>query len=102
MNKASNTDWGRVKREAAADTPVVFDEAQELYNPNDAAATKAFWARAVVRRGPQKEPTKAQVAIRFDRDLLDVLKATGRGWQTRVNDMVRAQVLGQQQRSTAA
>jgi uncharacterized protein (DUF4415 family) len=27
--------------------------------------------------------------IRFDQDVLDALKATGRGWQTRVNDAMR-------------
>jgi uncharacterized protein (DUF4415 family) len=40
-------------------------------------------------RGPQKAPTKVQTAIRFDPDVLDALRATGRGWQTRVNDVMR-------------
>lgn len=40
-------------------------------------------------RGPQKTPTKVQTTIRFDRDVLDGLKATGKGWQTRVNDAMR-------------
>ena len=43
-------------------------------------------------RGPQKAPTKVQTAIRFDADVLAALKATGRGWQTRVNDAMRAYV----------
>ena len=33
--------------------------------------------------------TKEQVAIRFDRDMLAALRATGPGWQTRVNDAMR-------------
>ena len=41
------------------------------------------------RRGPQKAPTKVSTTIRFDRDVLSALKATGRGWQTRVNDAMR-------------
>jgi uncharacterized protein (DUF4415 family) len=94
MKNSSKTDWNRVKREAAADAPIAFDPTQDLYNPNDSKAVEAFIAKAVVRRGPQKAPTKAQVAIRFDRDVLDVLKATGRGWQTRVNDLVRREFLG--------
>lgn len=40
-------------------------------------------------RGPQKAPTKVQTAIRFDADVLAALKASGKGWQTRVNDAIR-------------
>ncbi len=40
-------------------------------------------------RGPQKTPVKIQTTIRFDPDVLEGLKATGRGWQTRVNDAMR-------------
>ena len=41
------------------------------------------------RRGPQKAPTKVPTTIRFDADVLAALKASGRGWQTRVNDAMR-------------
>ena len=40
-------------------------------------------------RGPNKLPTKKQVAIRFDDDVLTALRASGKGWQTRVNDAMR-------------
>lgn len=36
-------------------------------------------------RGPNKNPTKEQVAIRFDREVLLAFRATGPGWQTRIN-----------------
>jgi uncharacterized protein (DUF4415 family) len=36
-------------------------------------------------RGPNKNPTKEQVAIRFDRDVLVAFRASGAGWQTRMN-----------------
>ena len=36
-------------------------------------------------RGPSKNPTKEQVAIRFDRDVLIAFRASGPGWQTRMN-----------------
>lgn len=39
-------------------------------------------------RGPQK-PLKRPTTIRPDADVLQSLKATGRGWQTRVNDAIR-------------
>ena len=45
-------------------------------------------------RGPQKAPTKRLVSIRLDRDVLDALRATGRGWQVRVNEIVRRAILG--------
>ena len=40
-------------------------------------------------RGPNKHPTKEQVAIRFDRDVLEAFRASGRGWQTRMNAALR-------------
>ena len=40
-------------------------------------------------RGPQKTPLKQPTTIRFDADVLAALKATGRGWQTRVNEAMR-------------
>ena len=39
--------------------------------------------------GSIKEGRKVQTAIRFDPDVLAALKSTGRGWQTRVNDVMR-------------
>lgn len=32
---------------------------------------------------------KVLITIRLDADLVKALKATGRGWQTRVNDVLR-------------
>lgn len=40
-------------------------------------------------RGIGKAPHKIMTAIRFDPDVLAALKATGKGWQTRVNDVMR-------------
>ncbi len=42
------------------------------------------------KRGrPAKDVKKVQVAIRYDRDVLDAFRATGKGWQTRINDALR-------------
>ena len=38
----------------------------------------------------QKAPLKKPTTIRLDADVLAALKATGDGWQTRLNEMVRA------------
>jgi uncharacterized protein (DUF4415 family) len=37
-------------------------------------------------RGPQKAPTKERVTLRIDRDVLEAFRATGDGWQTRLNE----------------
>lgn len=50
------------------------------------AATVAALRRA---RGPNKHPTKEQVAIRLDRDVLGAFRAGGPGWQTRVNSALK-------------
>lgn len=40
-------------------------------------------------RGPQKTPLKVSTTIRFDADVLAALKTTGKGWQSRVNQIMR-------------
>ena len=45
-------------------------------------------------RGPQVVPTKRQVTLRLDGDLLGALRAQGKGWQIRVNEMLRKDVFG--------
>lgn len=42
------------------------------------------------RRGPQKAPTKELISLRIDRDVVDRLRSTGPGWQTRANEALRA------------
>ncbi|OWT75358.1 MULTISPECIES: BrnA antitoxin family protein [unclassified Achromobacter] len=41
------------------------------------------------RRGPQKAPTKRTVTIRLSPDVLDAFRATGTGWQARVDLALR-------------
>jgi uncharacterized protein (DUF4415 family) len=40
-------------------------------------------------RGKQKAPTKQLVSVRLDRDVLVAFKATGAGWQRRINEALR-------------
>ena len=42
--------------------------------------------------GSTKEDNKISTTIRLDADVLDALKATGKGWQTRLNDLIRADI----------
>jgi uncharacterized protein (DUF4415 family) len=45
-------------------------------------------------RGPQKAPTKQQVTLRLDRDVVERFKATGPGWQSRINNALRKARVG--------
>jgi len=92
--KPSGTDWQRVKSEAAADAAVAHDAASDAapYDPNDPAAVAAFWARASIKRGPGRPPsagTRPTLKMRVDADVLAAFKATGPGWQTRINALLR-------------
>ncbi len=40
-------------------------------------------------RGPQKTPTKELISIRLSKDVVSKLRATGPGWQARVDDHLR-------------
>ena len=44
-------------------------------------------------RGKNKKPTKEQVAIRFDPDVLHAFRAAGPGWQTRMNTALKEWLL---------
>ncbi len=43
-------------------------------------------------RGPQKSPTKDRIGLRLDRAVVDYFRATGPGWQTRINDVLAEHV----------
>jgi hypothetical protein len=40
-------------------------------------------------RGKNRNPTKEQVAIRLDPEVLAAFRASGRGWQTRLNTVLK-------------
>lgn len=43
--------------------------------------------------GSTKPEAKVAVKLRLDPDVVAALRASGRGWQTRVNDLLRERVL---------
>ena len=49
------------------------------------------WRRT---RGRQKAPTKEAISIRLDADILAYYRATGRGWQGRINEALRRYTTG--------
>lgn len=44
------------------------------------------------RRGPQKAPTKERVGLRLDPEVVAHFRATGPGWQSRINDVLAKHV----------
>jgi uncharacterized protein (DUF4415 family) len=51
--------------------------------------TPEMFAKAIVRRG-LKPRTKKQVTLRVDSDVLEWYKKQGRGYQTKINLLLRA------------
>lgn len=52
----------------------------------------AFFNRARRGRGPQRKPVKERITIRLDGDVVEHFRATGPGWQGRVNDALRREM----------
>jgi uncharacterized protein (DUF4415 family) len=78
--KKSLTDWERI--DALKDGDIEFSDIPEL--------TPEMFARAVVKRGLKITPNKAQLTIRVDQDVLAWFRSQGRGYQTRINSLLRA------------
>ena len=57
----------------------------------------ADWSGAV--RGKYYRPVKHLLSVRLDADLIDWFKASGAGYQTRINAALREYVLSQQKRA---
>ena len=77
--KSIKSDLTRV--DALDDEDIDYSEIPDL-----SALGEEFWKKAVVKRA---EP-KAQVTIRLDREVLDWFKSQGRGYQSRINAVLRA------------
>jgi uncharacterized protein (DUF4415 family) len=91
----AGTDWERVRHDTAQNVPIDADLTREPYDPNDPAAVAAYWAQATIKRGrgrPTVAVKRPTLNMRVDADVLDAFKATGTGWQTRINTLLREAV----------
>jgi len=52
---------------------------------------ESFWKNAV--RNPLYRPVKQQLTVRLDADVVAWLRQQGKGYQTRLNQMLRAAML---------
>jgi uncharacterized protein (DUF4415 family) len=55
------------------------------------ALTDEFWKNAV--QNPFYRPTKTHASVRIDSDVMAWLKSQGRGYQTRMNAILRAAMI---------
>ena len=39
-------------------------------------------------RGPQRRPTKKQLTMRLNQDVVEYFKLQGKGWQTKINEVL--------------
>jgi uncharacterized protein (DUF4415 family) len=58
---------------------------------DDPVTTEEQWAKAI--RNPFYKPVKALTSVRIDADVLDWLKSQGRGYQTRLNTILRSAMI---------
>jgi uncharacterized protein (DUF4415 family) len=43
----------------------------------------------VIRRGRPKGSAKSQISLRIDSDVIEAFRASGAGWQSRINETLR-------------
>jgi len=58
-------------------------------DPDTFEATSEQFKAAKRGRGIQKAATKVPVSIRLDQDIVDFFRHSGRGWQSKVNEILR-------------
>ena len=81
----SNTDWDKVDTMPQEEVERLADEEE--------GPLPAGWESGVVLGLP---PGKDAVKLRIDRDVLAWFRATGKGYQTRINNVLRAFVQARQ------
>jgi uncharacterized protein (DUF4415 family) len=89
----SQTDWARLDTmtEEEVERLAAEDMAELGMDPN--------WMEQAMVRFPRP---KERVTVRLDPDVLDWLKAQGRGYQTRINAILRAYYAAQKDKSGGA
>jgi uncharacterized protein (DUF4415 family) len=78
LKTKSQTDWARLHREEALGIEPAADDGEDEFD----------WDNAVIVQRPGKQA----MTIRLDDDVLAFFRATGKGYQTRINAVLRAYV----------
>ena len=76
----SQTDWDKLGD--MSDDEIDFSDVEEI--------TPELFAQAVVRHGLKPVSKKEQITLRVDSDVLRWFRSQGKGYQTKINDLLRA------------
>ena len=80
-SRKSASDLKRLK--ALKDPDIVVDEDAPAWSPE-------MFARAIVKRGLDTPRAKQLLSLRVDSDVVEWFRAQGRGYQSRMNALLRA------------
>ncbi len=80
ISSKSETDWERLDK--MTDEDINFSDCPEI-KPEQ-------FAKAVIRQGLPVDKNKVQVTLRIDSDVLEWFKSQGKGYQTKINSLLRA------------
>ncbi|HQU93035.1 MAG TPA: BrnA antitoxin family protein [Pyrinomonadaceae bacterium] len=78
--RVSETDWERVRN--MRDEDIDFSDLPEV--------TPEMFANAIVRKGFKPLPNKQQITLRIDQDVITFFREQGQGYQTKINQLLRA------------
>ena len=84
----------KLGNDTLADSPAT--SASDWDDAFTSRSTTELRAKLVARRarGPGIKPPKQSVTVRFSPEVIDYFRATGDGWQTRMDDALREYVAG--------
>lgn len=79
------------EEDAEINRGIAADPDNPEWTSEDMARARPFPELVAQKRmgRPPKENPKEQVSVRYDADILAAFRATGEGWQTRMNDALR-------------
>ena len=76
------------KVDAYVNTPADYDELPDMADRDPAEGFSQRTGVPRLGRPPIGEKSKRQLTLRLDPDVIDAFKATGVGWQARMNDVL--------------
>jgi uncharacterized protein (DUF4415 family) len=76
----SQTDWARL--DAMTDEEIDYTDIPPI--------TPEMWANGVVRRNLKPIPKKTSLSLKIDMDVKEFFKSEGRGYQAKINQLLRA------------
>ena len=84
-----NPDYTQEDWDEVSDNPELTDAEIAELKPGQEGLPPAVFAALVNRGGrPRAEIRKVSVTIRLDPHIVEAFKATGAGWQTRMNEIL--------------